>query len=81
MEEGAKIEVGSVLKRADVGTLIPEIAPEEMAEGGIVPGAKTLPGKVLTNAAVGTLCKPNALAINIPPDMRTPLVVATSIPY
>ena len=70
-----------MLKRADVGTLTPAMAPEEIALGGIVPGANTLAGNVLTKAAVGTLCRPKALAINIPPEMRTPVVVAISIPY
>ena len=76
MEEGAKRLVGSVLKRAEVGTLTPGRDPLEInALAGIVPGAKTEVGNVLNNAAVGTLVRPVALAINVPPEIRTPVVV------
>ncbi len=64
------MEVGNVLKSAEVGTLIPgKILPpvEAIAVGGIVPGAKTYVGNVLNNDAVGTLTRPVAFAINVPP--------------
>ena len=76
MLEEANNAVGNVLNRADVGTLNPAIDPlDTNALGGMVPGPKTEVGKVLKNADVGTLKRPDAFAINVPPETRTPVVV------
>ena len=76
MLEGAKREVGSVLKSAEVATLTPGKEPlDTSAVAGIVPGAKRYVGNVLKSAAVGTLVSPVPLAIRVPPEIRTPVVV------
>ena len=78
IDEGANRDVGSVPNNAVVAILRPEIAPLEIADGGILPGAKTAAGNVLNNADVGTLNNPVPLATRLPPTNRIPVVVAIS---
>ena len=76
MLDEANNAVGKVLNKAEVGTLNPAIDPlDTKALAGIVPGPKTEVGKVLKNADVGTLKRPEAFAIKVPPETRTPVVV------
>ena len=54
---------------------------DEIAAGGIVPGAYTAVGNVLNNDAVGTLNRPRASPTKVPPTTRIPVDELISIEY